>query len=167
MSHSGSFSRAEIGKLKPVRQFWPDAYFVRLYLNKITQLVIIYGCFCTTTVGLSSPNRDYVACKAKKIYYLVLYRKSFLNPTTPKGKISSLISTTTMSSWLWEGVVVLLGSNNGCCFRVRNWILVSNYVHVYLWVRTRVLSKWCSDACCWETKILWSSPEIFKQLKTL
>lgn len=41
---------------------------------------IVYGFLCTIIAKLSSCNRDQMACKAKSIYYLAIYRKSLLSP---------------------------------------------------------------------------------------
>ena len=43
-------------------------------------LRIVYGCFPTTTAELNGCDRDYMACKAKNIYHLVLCRKSLPAP---------------------------------------------------------------------------------------
>lgn len=41
---------------------------------------IAYGCFHDTIAELSSCNRKHMAWKAKNIYHLALYTKSFLTP---------------------------------------------------------------------------------------
>lgn len=51
---------------------------IKFYWNTATliYLHIVYGCFCITTAELSSYDRECMVCKAKNIYYLVLYRNT-------------------------------------------------------------------------------------------
>ena len=48
----------------------------------LISLCIVYGCFHATVVELNSCNRECMAHKAWNIYYLPIYRKSFLTNYT-------------------------------------------------------------------------------------
>lgn len=62
---------------------------IKFYWNTATliYLHIVYGCFCITTAELSSYDRECMVCKAKNIYYLVLYRKN--SPTPALGETTT------------------------------------------------------------------------------
>lgn len=61
-------------------QSWFTLWFFNIYWNtaKVIRLFTGYGYFPATTVEWSSCERDYMAHKAKNIYYLALYEKHLL-----------------------------------------------------------------------------------------
>lgn len=71
-------SRPGVGKLQLLGQIYPPPVFVNKILLELAvpiHLSIVYDCFCTTEIELSSCSRGHEVHKVKHIYYLALYRK--------------------------------------------------------------------------------------------
>lgn len=69
-----------MGKLQPAGQILSIACFIHKVLleHNHTCWIIILNHFFTAMAELGNRNRDPTACKPQNIYYLVLYRETFL-----------------------------------------------------------------------------------------
>ena len=72
-----------------------------------TCLAIVYSCFRNTMAELSSCNKDHVACKAENIYFLALYKVTFLIPDLDTQKVLIIvIFLPTYPNLVWRGAVL-------------------------------------------------------------